>query len=376
VKKFSVIAIKLSKKKVTGAKALNLQLSIKEDEMKKTLIASAVAAATLSSTAFAMDPASDLAERLDSMPTFYGNIQLAWAGETVDDGTTETSTNEFADNGSTLGIKHDHMISDGLTGFLKAEFHFDADEGGYKLVDANDDGIDDGVKGGLGEKLDEAYIGVKGDFGSVQAGTDDTVYEWVDIMDMYEYTGLEGDLATQEEGDNIQYYSPDMSGLTVGVTVPVDSDSEFGGALAGKYAMDNIEVVLAYGLGREEAGNESGDAFGLGVTVGLDDLTLMAAYESKGESSTGGVDNDDGEDYMAIMAQYSMGANNFALGYAMYEEDGTTEPETDAIYVQALHNVSDNMYVYLEYLMVSDSDNTAASDVDTDTLALGATYAF
>ena len=353
--------IKLSKKKVTGAKALNLQLSIKEDEMKKTLIASAVAAATLSSTAFAMDPASDLAERLDSMPEFYGNIQLAWGGETVDDGTTETSTNEFADNGSTLGLKHDHMITDGLTGFLKAEFHFDAD-------DSNNQS--------LGEKLDEAYIGVKGDFGSVQAGTDDTVYEWVDIMDMYEYAGLEGDLATQKEGDNIQYYSPDMSGLTVGVTVPVDSDSEFGGALAGKYAMDNIEVVLAYGLGREEAGNESGDAFGLGVTVGLDDLTLMAAYESKGESSTGGVDNDDGEDYMAIMAQYSMGANNFALGYAMYEEDGTTEPETDAIYVQALHNVSDNMYVYLEYLMATDSDNTADPDFDTDTLALGATYVF
>ena len=329
--------------------------------MKKTLIASAVAAATLSSSVFAMDPASDLAERLDSMPTFYGNIQLAWAGETVDNGTTETSTNEFADNGSTFGIKHEHAISDELTGFLKAEFHFDAD-------DKNNQS--------LGEQLDEAYIGVKGDFGSIQAGTDDTVYEWVDIMDMYEYTGLEGDLATQKEGDNIQYSSPEMSGVTVGVTVPVDSDTQFGGALAAKYAMDNIEVVLAYGLGREETGVESGDAFGLGVTVGLDDLTLMAAYESKGESSVGNVDQNDGTDYMAIMAQYAMGANNFALGYSMTEMDGTTDPESDSIYVQALHNVSDNMYVYLEYLMTSDSDNTPASDVDTDTLVLGATYAF
>jgi len=351
--------------------------------MKKTLIASAVAAATLSSTAFAMDPASDLAERLDSMPEFYGNIQLAWGNVTVDNGTgaafdpdgavhpdvpssaaiipagEEGSYNGLIDNGSTLGLKHDHMISDGLTGFLKAEFHFDAD-------DKNNNS--------LGETLDEAYIGVKGDFGSVQAGTDDTVYEWVDIMDMYEFAGLEGDLATQKEGDNIQYYSPDMSGLTVGVTVPVDSDTQFGGALAGKYAMDNIEVVLAYGLGREEQGAEAGDAFGLGVTVGLDDLTLMAAYESVGESSTGTTDNDDGSDYMALMAQYSMGANNFALGYSVDSYDADGAEDTSSIYVQALHNMSDNMYVYLEYLTTTDAGG--ADSLDVDILALGATYAF
>ena len=319
--------------------------------MKKTLIASAVAAATLASTSVFAEEAP--------MPEFYGNIQLAWAGETTDNGTTESSVNEFADNGSTLGIKHSHAISEDVTGFLKAEFHFDAD---------------DKKNESLGEELDEAYIGVKGDFGSIQAGTDDTVYEWVDIMDMYEYTGLEGDLATQKEGDNIQYYSPEMSGLTVGVTVPVDSDSEFGGALAAKYAMDNIEVVVAYGLGREESGSESGDAFGLGVTFGLDDLTLMAAYESKGEDTVGGVDADNGSDYMAFMAQYAMGANNFALGYSVDSYDATGAEDTSSIYVQALHNVSDNMYVYLEYLTVTDSDGT--KDLDVETLALGATYSF
>jgi len=334
--------------------------------MKKTLIASAVAAATLSSTAFAMDPASDLAERLDSMPTLYGNIQLAWAGETEDDGITEDSFNEFRDNGSTFGIKHDHMINDDLTAFFKAEFHFDADE------TTDDPNGNNGES--LGENLDEAYIGVKGDFGSIQAGTDDTVYEWVDIMDMYEYNGIDGELATLKEGDNIQYYSPDMSGLTVGVTVPVDSDSQFGGAIAGKYAMDNIEVVLAYGLGREEAAVEAGDAFGLGVTVGIDDITLKAAYESKGESSVANVDQDNGSDYMAFMAQYAMGANNFTLAYGVDSFDATGAEDASSIYVQALHNVSDNMYVYLEYLTVTDAGGT--KDLDEETLALGATYAF
>jgi len=324
--------------------------------MKKTLIASAVAAATLSSTAFAMDPASALAERLDSMPEFYGNIQLAWAGETTDNGTTETSVNEFADNGSTLGIKHDHAITDGVTGFLKAEFHFDADD------KANES---------LGEDLDEAYIGIKGDFGSAQLGTDDTVYEWVDMMDMYEYAGLEGDLATQKEGDNFQYYSPEMSGLTVGVTIPVDSDSNFGGAIAAKYAMDSLEVVLAYGLAREEGGVDDGDAIGIAASYGIDDLTLSAQYETKDESTSGA---DDGGDYYGLMAQYAMGANNFALGYQSIETDASNDEDESGIYVQALHNVSDNMYVYLEYLTKTDVGGT--KDLDVETLALGATYAF
>jgi len=366
-----LIAISLTLNKVTGI-TLNLQLSNKEDEMKKTLIASAVAAATLSSTAFAMDPASDLAARLDSMPTIYGNIQLAWANETVDVGGAngETSTNEFGDNGSTIGFKHTHAISDGLEGFFKAEFHFDADETG------------NGANPGLGEKLDEAYIGVKGDFGSVQAGTDDTVYEWVDVLDMYEYAGLEGELASDKEGDNIQYVSPSFSGLTVGATIPVDSDSNFGGQIAAKYGMDNIEAVLAYSIGRDEGTcpdscTSAGDAIGLAVSVGIDDLTLSAQYETKDESVSNAKDS---EDMWGLLANYGMGANNFALGYAIVTEEnggGNAETDTSGIYFQALHNLSDHMYVYLEYLTTTEEDDDAATeDVDTDTLAIGATYAF
>lgn len=331
-----------------------------------------------------MDPATQLAERLDSMPEFYGNIQLAWTNDTLDNGSaaaydptdrnvaagTEDSVNELADIGSTLGIKHSHAISEDVTGFLKAEFHFDADE------DTDTQGQS------LGENLDEAYIGIKGDFGSLQAGTDDTVYEWVDVMDMDEYNGLEGDTAYQKEGDNIQYYSPELAGgLTLGVTLPVDSDTRFGGALAAKYAVDNMEFVLAYGMGREDGEDigdngeiESGDAIGLAATIGLEDLTLSLQYEIKDEDKTAAGDMDNGFDYMGIMGQYAMGANNFALGYQMKSFDASGAEDESGIYVQALHNLSDHMYIYLEYLTKSDLDGTEG--VDQDILALGATYAF
>ena len=96
--------------------------------MKKTLIASAVAAATLSSTAFAMDPANEMQSMMDAMPTLSGNIQLAYVNNEMDNGTSKIGSNETYDNGSTIRITHDHEISAGVTGFLKMEYDVDADD--------------------------------------------------------------------------------------------------------------------------------------------------------------------------------------------------------------------------------------------------------
>jgi len=341
--------------------------------MKKTLIASAVAAATLSTGAMAMDQATQLAERLDSMPEFYGNIQLAHGSTTTDNGTTETSTNEMFDNGSTIGVKHDHAISDGLTGFFKAEFHFDADGSKYH----NDGG--NSANQSLGEELDEAYIGVKGDFGSIQVGADDTVYEWVDMMDSGEAFYIEGGISVDTdttEGDNIQYVSPQIAdGLKVGLTYPVDSDTQFGGSLAAMYEMDNLSVALGYSMGREENGTEAGDTIGLAGSFALDDLTLIAQYETRGETKVGGVDQSDDTTFWGLEGIYAMGQNQFILGYGMTTIDDAADTETSAFELQALHNLSDHMYVYLEYVM-STTEATGSADVDVDALALGATYAF
>jgi len=314
--------------------------------MKKTLIASAIAAATLSTSALAMDPATDLAEMLESMPDIYGNIQLVHLSEDADGDTSH----EMIDNGSTIGFKHSSAISEGTEAFFKAEFHFDADDKGGES---------------LGEELDEAYIGVRGEFGSIQAGTDDTVYEWIDMVDTYEAVGLDGEIADLKEGDNIQYVSPEIAGgLVVGVTAPVDSDTAFGGTIAAKYSADNLDVALAYALGREDAGGDGEDTIGLGASYSMDDLTLIAQFETKTDT----------KDFFGLQGMYTMGQNVFALGYGMTSFDPSGSEDQSDIYVQALHNMSDNMYVYLEYKTSTDVDGVDGDDLDF--LALGATYAF
>jgi len=317
--------------------------------MKKTLIASAIAAATLSTSAFAMDPATDLAEMLESMPDIYGNIQLTHLS-TDTDGVT---AHEMIDNGSTLGFKHSSAISEGMEAFFKAEFHFDAD--------------DKETGESLGEELDEAYIGVRGEFGSIQAGTDDTVYEWVDKMDTYEAVGIEGEIASLKEGDNVQYVSPEIAnGLVIGVTAPVDSDTDFGGAIAAQYTgFENLEIAFAYGMARDEGGVDGEDTIGLAASYTLgDNLTLIAQVESQTDT----------EDFFGLQGMYTMGQNVFVLGYGMNSYDPSGSEDQSSIYVQALHNMSDNMYVYLEYL---DTTDVAGVDgADADALAIGATYAF
>ena len=320
--------------------------------MKKTLIASAITAATLSTSAFAMDPATDLAEMLDSMPEIYGNIQLVHVSSEDDSQPANLrNTHELKDNGSTIGFKHSSAISEGVEAFFKAEFEFEADD--------NDSST------GL-SSVDEAYIGVKGEFGSIQAGTDDTVYEWVDMVDTSEATGINGgEIADLKEGDNLQYVSPEIAdGLVIGVTAPVDSDTAFGGALAAKYSADNLDVVLAYALGREDDGGDGEDTIGLAGAYSMDDITLIAQFETKTDTA----------DFYGIQGMYAMGQNVFALGYGMTSFDDSAKEDQSSIYVQALHNMSDNMYVYLEYTTTTD---LAGDDgIDKDQLALGATYAF
>ncbi len=310
--------------------------------MNKTLIASAIAAATFSGSVLAQG---------SNLPTVYGNIQYAIAHEDTDG--NDSSVNHY-DNGSTIGILHDHAITPGLEGFFKAEFHFDADNNEGE----GEDGIYD---------IDEAYIGVRGDnFGQLWLGKDDDTYERaVTVISEY-YEGANIQRAapyTTGEGDLLQYMSPSFGGLSVWGAVQVNGDDDAKGGddksypwqLATVYTMGDLELAAAIDSNDTSDGNNE-NTYGVRGTYNLDSLALTAEYHTR----------DDVEDTYGVMGVYTIGANRFALSYERTDQEFGSEDEYDLITLQAMHNLSDNMYVYVEGYLGGGDEVYGYNGADTD----------
>lgn len=312
--------------------------------MKKTLIASAVALATFASAGVSAQEVN--------LPKIYGNIQLTVANEYFKAAGAKDGQDayDFVDNGSTLGITHEHEVSPGYTAFFKAEFEFNA---------TGDDTDGDGW-----DNLDEAYIGIKGDFGQIWAGKDDSVYEWVDVTDLYEYLGVPGELTDTRESRLIQYATPSLGGLTLGVAYQMNDarDREDAFQLAAKYELGDTTIVAAFDSGANA--DENANSYGLAVTHTLGDLTLAAQYEQQ----------EDNLDIFGVLGAYTMGKTVLMGSYHFSKYDAKGAEDAHTISLQALHNLSDNFYVYVEGQYVDNVDGDDGAEANT--LALGATYVF
>lgn len=327
--------------------------------MKKTLIATAIAAVGFSSVALAAE---------SNLPTVYGNIQYVITHTNVDGA---GSVVDFADNGSTLGVKHEHEIAPGITGFFKVEL-----EG----INADDKANSDGLS-----SLDEAYIGVRGDnFGQVWVGSDDSMYESaVDEIAQFHEVGSDiGGNYDTGEGDLFQYLSPSFGGLTLGAAVQVNGDSTLGGKsypyqLAAMYQVDALELAFAMDSNDGTTGYSSNSAdlnnentYGLRASYNLDNLRLTGSFETRKDVA----------DVFGLMGVYTMGANQFALSYQLQDSD-ITDNKNDTVALQALHNVSDHMYVYVEGYL-GDSEDVAQYTLEGNSgdersiAAVGAVYYF
>jgi predicted porin len=313
-----------------------------------------------------------MAAKMDSMPSVYGNIQYALTYNNVDGGTSDIAHN---DNGSTIGVKHDHEIVPGITGFLKIEL----------------DGLDadDKSKGRGRIRVDEAYIGVKGDsFGQVWVGSDDSLYETTidQIVNYYEVAARNiGGSYTTGEGDLVQYMTPSFGGLKLGAAVQIngDGDTQSGGksypyqlaaiysvdALSMAFAMDSNDGDTSYSSGTVETPKNNENTYGVRVAYNMDALGASLEYQTR----------KDAYDIVGVQGTYTLGKNVFALSYELAEADGVNgDDKRDTIALQALHNLSSNMYVYVEGNLSGGDDGVygVADKSEASTVSVGATYYF
>lgn len=337
--------------------------------MKKTLIASAIAATTFAGTALAQvqDEATpaDLMVMLESMPTVYGNIQLVY---TYTDSDVSGNGGQLKDNGSTIGVKHSAEIAPGIEAFGKLEL---------QGIDASEKGGNNGLT-----DLDEAYIGVRGDsFGQVWVGSDDSPYErllgdygnWIyEVATLNPYASY-----TSAENDLVQYSSPSIGGLTFygavqinGREDPSNNSSSYPYQLGASYSLDTLTVSLVMDSNDGGAAASNENSYGLAVQYGISNLVLDAYYDHrkgvdgatiKGADGLnpinagnpfagqrgGFVSGEAGRDQFGLMGTYTIGANTFRLSYESVDAD-TVDFQSDIYMLQALHNLNDNMYVYIE----------------------------
>ncbi|WP_027961257.1 porin [Halomonas halodenitrificans] len=377
--------------------------------MKKTLLATAIAGAMVASGA----QAATIYNQDDTKLDLYGNIQIVYANTNNAAGDSE---DELADNGSTLGFSGEHMINRGLTGYFKAEFEHDADEAK--------------TAGGLNTG-DQAYMGLKGNFGDVRVGSwDPLIDDWIqDPITNNEYFDVSDSSYTRNldavsivgienrEGNKLAYTSPSLSGFQFAIGTQFEGDAEgfedtalidedrvnkkadsnasaFGGVkyTAGAFSIAAVYDNLDNNDGTYQAFNEDGDVTSTsdlkagdqyGITAQYTMNTLRVAAKIERFES----DNEFSEDanFYALGARYGYGMGDIYGAYQYIDVGGDTfrdtfgdvikgDAETSETYnevvIGATYNVSDAMYTFIEGAWYDREEDAS------DGVAVGAVYLF
>jgi predicted porin len=260
--------------------------------------------------------------------SIYGKANLTVQSSDSEDG----SFTEVKSNASRIGFKGGQALDNDLELMFKAEFQVDLDgdsEKGNSITDRNQ------------------YLGVKGKFGTVLLGKNDTVLKQsqgkVDL-----FSDLNGDIKTLWKGENrmsdtITYKSPKFNGFQVGVTYITEDavDAEDGTSIAlfyGDKALKKSDYYAAVALDSEVNGYDTmrltvqGKV--AGVTLGaiahtqekvsdgseVDGFLVSAKYSIdkitlKAQLQTAELDGGEDRSGMTIGADYKLGKSTKAFAF-------------------------------------------------------------
>ena len=238
----------------------------------------------------------------------YGKVNVSVVNS--DSGSDDTW--KLNSNASRIGLKGSTQVSEGLTVFYKTEFQVDVDGDGDVFKQRN------------------IFAGVKGSFGSVLAGKNDTptklAQKKIDL-----FNDLEGDIKKTFVGENR------MSNI-IAYTTP-------------KYG--NFSATYAVMPSEGDNGSLS-DATSYSVSYSKDDLYVAVASDSDVK----------GADLLRVVSQYKVDAWQLGL---MYQENDTTN---ESGYFASAAYKSNNITYKAQY--GSNENDTDGSDKTT--LSVGADF--
>ena len=290
----------------------------------------------------------------------YGRVHAGLQfSDTGDD--DETSIKSYA---SRMGLKGKAKVNDGLDVFFKYEFEVNP-------VDNDKDG-----KSGDNITARSQYVGVKGKYGEVLVGRNDTPVKKsqgkVDLMNDFTSDNKALFAGDNRLGDTIQYTSPSLNHMKFIVSYIAEDnskqDGETGLSMAGVYGDSKLKKTSIYASIARDTKVAGRDITRFVVQGKLGDATIGGLYQQSEK-----VDSDDSVDSFVVSASYKL-PNSYKL-LAQYQDsdgaEGKLEDSGNSTSVGVEKKLSKQARMYLWYSKFS-LDNTP----DQDHMALTLRYDF
>jgi predicted porin len=279
----------------------------------------------------------------------------------LDDGADYSETN-LSSNSSRLGFKGDHEINPNLSAFfqIEQEIRFGTDS------DTN-------------FATRDTFVGLKGNFGSVQMGRFDSPFKVArgpanlfgdQVGDMRNLTRV-GNARFDERYDNtVQYTTPNWSGFYAalgysnqeGEEADADLDeSVFSGSV--NYMGEVLEASLAYETAEEDTGRGERDGFrgaaAFKITDAIKAVGFFQTVDYTNDAVTPEVRDQLTSDTYGLGAEFKIASNTAIKGMWMTRDADAENYDSDMWVVGVEHKLDKAVRIYANYAIVDNEDNAA-----------------
>ncbi len=340
--------------------------------MKKAVLASAVVAAFVSGSALAAEVYNS-----DGTSLKIGG-RAEFRGDFIGSGGAEVEGTMANKSRVRLNVGGETAITSDLSGFGFYEAEQSANSSGDNSRDVN------------GSEFKQRYLlaGLKGSFGSVSFGRQDTAAVQISQMsDISTFSGAQKEFinAGNEQINNTILYTYGTDALSLKASAIFGEDEDTNGyGVSGIYTLP-MGLGLGLGYSANDAGSDSEDAIIAGVNFSMDSLYVAATYTLGTYSADSGLGATKEQDFSGIeaSAEYKFTKQFSLIGaYQKTELDnflGQSEDATDWFEITGTYKFNSNIRAYASYLLNNLDDAPDANGVEQqseDTLRLGLRYDF